>query len=158
MSNTNNFQQERRGMPAQAVFNRVVIWMLNSPFHGVLSGNLMLLTYTGKRSGIQRQVPLTYLQEGKAVLAFCDSDVTWWKNLRDGVPVRVQLRGREYTGIATPIVNDPEAIRPLFIAFLRKNRQAGGFQAVPFDANGEPNNAALTRAIQTKVMVRIELT
>ena len=145
-------------MPAQAVFNRIVTWILHSPLHGLLSGNLMVLTYTGKRSGIRRQVPITYLHEDRVVTAFCDRDTIWWKNLRSGVPVTVRLRGHDYAGVASTTVNDPETITPLFVAFLRRNRQASGFNAVPFDMDGEPNQEALARAIQTKVMVRIELT
>jgi hypothetical protein len=147
-----------RGMPAQAIFNRFVTWLLSSPLHGLLSRHLMLLTYTGRRSGTQRTVPITYLQNGRVVIAFCEHETTWWKNLRGGAPVTVQLRGGAYPGIATPISDDPERITPLFVAFLRKNRQAGTFNAVPFDADGEPNAGALTQAMQTKVMIQIDLT
>ena len=156
--NTQNRLEKRHGMPFQGLFNRFVTWMLQSPFHGLLSAHLMLLTYTGKRSGTKRRVPITYLQEGHIVTAFCERDFTWWKNLRGGAPVAVRLRGHDYAGMATPVTNDPEAITPTFRAFLQKNRQAGGFNAVSFDTNGQPNEEALERSIQTKVMVRIELT
>lgn len=157
MSDAQSPRAQRHGMPAQAVFNQIVIWILSSPFHGILSGNLMLITYTGRKSGVQRQVPITYLQDGKIVTAFCDSDVNWWKNFRGGAGVTVRLRGHDYPGTATPVNDDPDAILPTFAAFLRKNRQASGFNAVPFDANGEPNREALIQAIKTKVMVHIEL-
>lgn len=117
----------------------------------------MLLTFTRKRSGTKRTLPIIYLQEGDVVSCFCNSDVTWWKNLRGGAPVTLRLRGRDYTGIATPMTNDPEGITPTFVAFLRKNRQAGHFHAVPFDTAGKPNREALARAVQNRVMVRIEL-
>jgi len=91
------------------------------------------------------------------VTAFCERDVIWWKNLRGDAPVTVRLRGRDVAGIATPVTNDPEAMTPTFLAFLQKNRQAGGFNAVPFDTDGQPNKEALDRSIQTKVMVRIQL-
>jgi len=157
MVTTHNQPEKRRGMPAQTLFNHLVTWLLQSPFHGVLSTHLMLLTYTGKRSGMQRHVPVTYLQEENIVTAFCERDVTWWKSLRGGAMVAVRLRGHDYTGRATPITGDTHAMIPVFLAFLQKNRQAGGFNAVPFDANGQPNKEALERSIQTKVMVRIEL-
>jgi len=157
MVNTHNRTKKRRGMPAQRLFNRFVIWLLQSPFHRVLSTHLLLLTYTGKQSGTKRSVPITYLQEGEMVTAFCERDVIWWKNLRGDAPVTVRLRGRDVAGIATPVTNDPEAMTPTFLAFLQKNRQAGGFNAVPFDTDGQPNKEALDRSIQTKVMVRIQL-
>lgn len=93
----------RRGMPFQALFNRFVKLLLRSPAHRLLSGNPMLLTFTGRRSGVRRTVPITYLQEGGGVSCFCNADVAWWKNLRGGAPVELRLRGRIRTGTAVPV-------------------------------------------------------
>jgi hypothetical protein len=94
---------------------------------------------------------------GQVVTAFCNREVTWWKNLRGGVSVQLLLRGRTQAGIATAIVDDPGAMTPAFIAFLRMNRQAGGFQAVPLLPDGEPDREAVARVLPTKVMVQIAL-
>jgi hypothetical protein len=151
-------QQARRpGVPAQAFFNRLVIWLLGSPFHRLVSKHLMLLEYTGVKSGQVRRVPITYLQEGQVVTAFCNRDVTWWKNLRGEAAVRLLLRGHIQAGTATPIMDDLTAMTPAFIAFLRTNRQAGGFQAVPFHPDGEPNREAVVRVLPSKVMLQIIL-
>jgi hypothetical protein len=145
------------GVPAQAYFNRLVSWLLGSPFHGLLSKHLMLLEYTGVKSGLVRRVPITYHQEGQVVTAFCNREVAWWKNLRGGVSVQLLLRGHIQAGIATAIIDDPGTMTPAFIAFLRTNRQAGGFQAVPLLPDGEPDREAVARVLPTKVMVQIAL-
>jgi hypothetical protein len=145
------------GVPFQAYFNQMVEWMLFSPMHSLLSEHLMLLTYSGKKSGLKRRVPLTYLQEGSIVSAFCSRDVVWWKNLQGGAAVLLRLRGHNYTAIATPITDDAAHMIPTFTAFLRQNRQAGGFQDIPFNADGSPDMATIERVIHSKVMVRIAL-
>lgn len=35
----------------QRLYNPVVIWVLRSPFHGLMSGSTMLLSYKGRKSG-----------------------------------------------------------------------------------------------------------
>jgi hypothetical protein len=144
-------------MPFQALFNRFVKLLLRSPAHPLLSGNLTLLTFTGRRSGVRRTVPITYLQEGDIVNCFCNADVAWWKNLRDGAPVELRLRGRARTGTAVPVADDRAAITDALTAFLRKNRRAGRFNEVPFDPDETPNPEALARAARTRVMIRILL-
>lgn len=146
-----------RGMPSQALFNRLVASLLRSPAHRLLSSNLMLLTFTGRRSGVRRTVPITYHQDGDIVTCFCDASVTWWKNLRGGAPVTLRLRGRDRTGTATSIADNPTAVAEGLGVFLRKNRQAGRFQGVSIDPDGNPNPEALLHAAQTRVMVRIKL-
>lgn len=157
MSQTGRTAGQQTGLPMQQVFNQLVTWILQSPFHGVLSEHLMLLGYTGRRSGVRRQVPITYLQQGNVVIAFCDKHVSWWKNFIGSAPVVLTLRGRRCAGFATAITDDFNTMAPLFEAFLRQNRQAGGFQDVPFDTHGQPNAEALAQALPTKVLVRIEL-
>jgi hypothetical protein len=121
-----------------------------------LSNHLMVLSYTGVKSGSVRHVPLTYLDSGNQIIAFCNRDVTWWKNLRGGAPVALRLRGQTRQAMARPVTDDATRMNPAFLAFLRKNRQAGGFNAVPFDATGEPDDEAVAQILPTKVMIQVE--
>ena len=146
-----------KSMRRQALFNRVVKGILHSSLHRLVSKHLMLLTYRGRKTGLTRTVPLTYLQQGGAVYAFCDQNVTWWKNLRNPTPVTLVLRGHTRTGTATATSNNPDAILPTYGAFLLSNRQAGGFHAVSFDGHGRPDALELERSARTTVMIRIAL-
>jgi hypothetical protein len=90
-----------------AVFNRTVNPMLGlvlrSPLHRVVSGRLALVTVTGRRSGREFTFPVAYQQEGDVVtveVGWPERKV-WWRNLREGAPVRVRVQGRERTGHAT---------------------------------------------------------
>jgi hypothetical protein len=67
--------------------------LLRSPLHRPLRGQLMLLVYTGRKSGRTYTVPIGYFAWGDdGVIAF--SSRRWWTNLRDGQTVRLLLRGR----------------------------------------------------------------
>lgn len=83
--------------------NPLVGLVLRSPAHRLLSGSLLLLTVTGRRSGRSFTFPVGYAQRGDrlTVTAAWPERKRWWRNLRGGAPVTVLLRGTRRTGTAT---------------------------------------------------------
>jgi hypothetical protein len=82
----------------QALFNPVAKSILRSPLHRVMSQQLLLMTFTGRRSGKTFTTPMSYVQEGETL--WLKIGYSWWKNLRDEAPVRVLLRGKTRLGTA----------------------------------------------------------
>ena len=83
--------------------NRFTRPLLRSPAHGVLSDKLLLLTFTGRKTGRRFSIPMNYTEQGDTILLVPQSPErkTWWRNLRgEGAPVRVRLRGTDRTGWA----------------------------------------------------------
>jgi hypothetical protein len=77
--------------------NPVVRGLLRSPAHRVLSGSMLLLAYTGRRSGVRRELPVMYAElSGRYVVAVGQPGTkTWWRNFTGGVrPVTVTVAGR----------------------------------------------------------------
>jgi hypothetical protein len=77
--------------------NPVVRGLLRSPVHGLLSGSVLLLTYTGRRSGVRRELPIMYAALGNrfVVVAGQPDTKAWWRNFSDDVrPVTVTVAGR----------------------------------------------------------------
>jgi hypothetical protein len=87
-----------------AVLNRtgnlVVRGVLRSPAHRLLSGNLALITVTGRRTGRAHTFPVAYNREGDIVtigVGWPDRKL-WWRNLHEPAPVGLRLAGRARTG------------------------------------------------------------
>lgn len=78
-----------------------------------LTGNLMLLRTTGRRSGLRREAPLGYVVVGDAV--YCTAGfgpkTFWLQNLRADPHVEVALPGRTFTGIAEEVTDEDERRR-----------------------------------------------
>jgi F420H(2)-dependent quinone reductase len=90
-----------------AVLNRtgnpLVRLVLRSPFHSLLSGNLALITITGRKSGREHTFPVAYKQDGDNVTVTVGwpERKRWWRNLEEpGAPVQIRLRGTTQTGHA----------------------------------------------------------
>jgi len=80
--------------------NPVVVWILRSPLHRLLSRGLMLLSYTGRRSGRRHAIPVGYQRSGAVitVLASRARRKRWWRNFREPAPVELLVRGRVLRG------------------------------------------------------------
>ncbi len=98
----------RRPLPKWmfGLLNPVVKALLRSPLHGLISHELMVLSFTGRTSGKPYAVPVGYLQHDNRLYFSCLAG--WWQNL-PGAPVAVRLRGQDRRGAAARIV-DPDGI------------------------------------------------
>jgi deazaflavin-dependent oxidoreductase (nitroreductase family) len=77
--------------------NPVVRGLLRSPAHRILSRSTLLLAYTGRRSGVRRELPAMYAVLGGhyVVAAGQPGTKTWWRNFAGADrPVTVTVAGR----------------------------------------------------------------
>ena len=97
--------------PPPAWVNKMMTWLLHSPFHGLVSKSIMLLTVTGRKSGNKYTLPVSYVRDGDTILCSTERDKrNWWKNVRGGADVTLIIQRQEVTGRAAAIVDDQEAI------------------------------------------------
>lgn len=92
----------------QKTGNRIVRFLLHTPFHGLVSGSVMLITFTGRKSGKTYTTPVQYGREGDTVTFFSQKQRSWWKNLLGGAPVMLRLQGRDVHGLAEALPDADE--------------------------------------------------
>jgi deazaflavin-dependent oxidoreductase (nitroreductase family) len=110
--------------------NPLVIRILRSPLHPLLSRGLLLLSYTGRQSGRRLTIPLGYQRDGDAitVLASRARRKLWWRNFRAPAPVELRVRGRVLQGEARVLPGDGVEFRAAVErTFRRLPRLAGQF-------------------------------
>jgi hypothetical protein len=129
--------------------------VLRSPLHRIACRSVMLITFTGRKSGKSYTTPISYLREGNRVTAF--TGARWWKNPKGGAPVPLLIRRQELRGWAVPVAQDKEAVAAALQAFLRQVRTDARFYGVKFDPDGEPNWNDVQQAAQRAVLLRVQL-
>lgn len=80
--------------------NPLLVVVLRSPLHFLLSGGLGLLTVTGRRTGRRHTFPVGYQREGSKVIILASEahKKQWWRNYRTPAPATLLIRGKELTG------------------------------------------------------------
>ncbi|MGI9433187.1 MAG: nitroreductase/quinone reductase family protein [Myxococcota bacterium] len=137
--------------------NPVMTALLKSPLHGLVSRDIMLITFTGRRSGRSYTTPVSYFREGQTVRCFTRNDTAWWRNLRGGASVSLRVRGEEQEGHAEAISGDPKRIADALTAFLSQVPRDATYYDITLDANGAPDPEDLERAAHDVVLVETAL-
>lgn len=97
-----------------AFLNSAMKVMLRTPGLQRLMGKaLMLLTFTGRRTGREYTIPVSYARVGDHVLTVTKVFRHWWKNFETTPEVRVRLAGKVYSGTATSGIGDESRFEQL---------------------------------------------
>lgn len=140
----NQVAMRRRARTMRAV-NVPMRAVLSLPFATPLSGNLMLISYTGRKTGNAYRQPVSYVRDGETLLT--PGGGRWTLNLGDGRPVRIRLRGRDVA--ARPeLVTDPAEVERLLGVIARENPRAARFIPIPRRPDGRLDPDALGAALR----------
>ncbi len=118
--------------------------VLGLPFPTPLSANLMLISYTGVRSGKPYLQPVSYARDGEALLT--PGGGRWTLNLKGGRTVRLRLRGRTVPAHAD-LVSDPAEVERLLGVIAAENPRAMRFLPIPRRADGRLDPDVLATAL-----------
>jgi hypothetical protein len=135
--------------------NTAMKFVLRSPVHGMVSKSILLISFTGRKSGKSFTTPVSYSQTGDQVTIF--THASWWKNLSGGAPVTLHLRGRDLQGLAEPVAGDQPAIAAGLSQHLRVVPSDARYYGVSFDDYKNPRAAEIEQAARNVVMIRIQL-
>ncbi len=136
-----------------SVINPAMRILLRSPLHSLVSRSLMLITFTGRRSGRRYTTPVRYLRIGTTVRCFTSSEGQWWKNLRGGADVVLRLEGMDKPYHATAIVDDPVVIKAALGEYLELFPQDAAYHEIRRSRNGSLDGDDLERASHRAVVV-----
>jgi hypothetical protein len=143
-------EQRRPPVWVLRTFNPVVRTVLQSPLHSLLSGRLLLLRFTGRRSSRVYTVPIGWFSWDRG--AFSISARSWWVNLTDERPVQLLVRGRWVEAVPR-VASEPREVADLLGEFAtRKGPKAarGLLLGLPSDrlpTRGELEKAAPKTAV-----------
>ena len=145
----------RVGFIFHKLTNPFVRLALNSRLHSMLSGRLILITYTGVKSGVKHTLPVQYAKsDGELiVVAGYHQHKKWWRNLRQQSTIKVCYHGTWSEASAKVIEGDVSAIAPLFPAYLRRFPESARIRGLTLDPNGNVKDADKLREAAKKVVM-----
>ena len=137
-------------------FNGAISWILRSPMHALVSKDMMLITVTGRKTGTEYTLPVSYAREGDIVICSADRSRGWWKNVRSGDTVTLQLCGRKVPGRAKVISEDKEALIKGMETMLVQVPRDAKHVDVRLDENNRPLAEDLVRATDFRIIIEIK--
>jgi hypothetical protein len=141
----NLLAQGRRQARTMRMVNVPMRAVLRLPFPTPLSANLMLVSYTGVKSGRAYLQPVSYAGDGDTLLT--PGGGRWTLNLKGSRPVRLRLRGRTVPAHAD-LVSDPAEVEQLLEVIAAGNPRAMRFLPIPRRPDGRLDPDVLETAIR----------
>lgn len=137
------------------LINPLMKVILRSPFHGLVSEHLMLLTFTGQKSKRQYTTPVGYNRDGSTLYILTESP--WWKNFHTEAPVTLHLTGTIVKGNAIAIT-DPETTARVILPEIQQKGAAYAKRRyrLNLDPNKTPELEDLLPAVQNTTLIKIE--
>jgi deazaflavin-dependent oxidoreductase (nitroreductase family) len=122
----------------------------------MVSKNMMLMTYTGRKSGKSYTTPMNYLSMDGALYTNSNRERVWWRNLRGGAEVTLHLKGEDIPAHAE-VIEDQSAVAGYLNEYLEAAPHLAKYMQVRMDDNGKLLAEDIARRAQEMVVVRTEL-
>lgn len=120
-------------------------WMLVLPVATPLSGRLMLLNYSGRRTGKQYRQPLSYVRHGDTLLT--PGGGTWTLSLMAGRAEHVRLGGHDVM-LSPELVSSLDEVQQLIQIMAETNPAVRRFIGIPQRPDGRLDGTKLQAAIE----------
>jgi deazaflavin-dependent oxidoreductase (nitroreductase family) len=131
-----------------------MIWLLRSPFHGMLSSNMMLITVIGRKTGQKYTLPVNYYREDNSLWVLTSRGRTWWRNVQGGADVSLLLRRQPVQAFAETEL-ETQTVERLLCAYLKHIPHGAGSMGVQMQ-NGTPNPDDIKRIAKDRLFVRVQ--
>jgi deazaflavin-dependent oxidoreductase (nitroreductase family) len=138
------------------IFNPLMLWLLRSPVHLLLSGSTMVITYTGRNSGATYSLPVNYVKLDQQLLTVSFSKRVWWRNLRGGATVTIRLCGKDLSAHAE-VFEDLTSVAQGLAEIVRANPKFARYFKVGLDEHGQPSMVDLDIAARDRVFIRTKI-
>lgn len=137
------------------VLNPIMKGVLVSPFHSLISKRIMILKFTGRKTGRAFATPVSYCREGDSV--YCFTHAGWWKNFKGGAEVGMLIQGQEYKGTAISINDDQQKMVEALRKLLSNVPSDASFYGVKIDQQGNMDLDDLKKGIEDATMIEITI-
>jgi hypothetical protein len=127
-----------------AVANVPMRPLLRLPFSTPLSRALMLITFSGRKTGRIYQQPVSYVLDGDTLLT--PGGGKWKLNLREGEPVTARLRGRRIL-LRPQFIKDVDEVQKLLVKMQAVNPRLTLFVPIK-DRQGQIDREKVEAAVR----------
>ena len=135
--------------------NDFMSWVLRSPFHGMLSNGMMLITMMGHNTGKTYTTPVGYYVEDQHLWVLTSRERKWWRNLQGEAKVQLLLKRKPAEGMAD-VELDEKSVEARMAEYLRHVPQAAKPMGIRVE-NKKPNAEDIARTAKGRLFIGIKL-
>jgi hypothetical protein len=140
------------------IMNPLIRLILRSPLRFLLDGNLIAISYTGRRSGRRFSLVTMYAESGTELLVVVaqPEKKKWWRNFHEKAPADVLFKGRRFACVARVPEGDPASTISRLEAYCSRHPSLARSYKLRREKDGKFNSEDIARAAKDVVMVVFE--
>jgi hypothetical protein len=133
--------------------NPIVRLILKSPFHFLISHQILLFRVIGRRSKKIFEIPASYAHINDSLVCVTLRENLWWKNFKDIETQEIYFKGKKINKNISINFTDNAFVRDKLKELIEHNPIDAFFAGVKLDKNKVPNSADLDKAAELHTVI-----
>ena len=128
------------------LINPVVAFLARSPLHFLISHQVIVIQFKGRKSGKQYLVPVSYHEHESSYTCVTLRSNIWWRNLKEVSHTKIWLKGTLKNAQIDLEFNNDQIVESTLRDLVTNNRVDAYFAKIKLNKDGSPDSDDLIQA------------
>ena len=128
------------------LINPVVAFLTRSPLHFLISHQVLVIQFKGRKSGKQYLVPVSYHEHESSYTCVTLRSNIWWRNLKEVSHTKIWLKGTLKNAQIDLEFHNDQIVENTLRDLVTNNRVDAYFAKIKLNKDGSPDSDDLIQA------------
>ena len=128
------------------LINPVVAFLARSPLHFLISHQVLVIQFKGRKYGKQYLVPVSYHEHESSYTCVTLRSNIWWRNLKEVSHTKIWLKGTLKNAQIDLEFNNDQIVESTLRDLVTNNRVDAYFAKIKLNKDGSPDSDDLIQA------------
>lgn len=140
------------------LINPVVAFLARSPLHFLISHQVLIIQFKGRKSGKQYLVPVSYHEHESSYTCVTLRSNIWWRNLKEVSHTQIWLKGTLQNAQIDLEFNNDQIVESTLRDLVTNNRIDAYFANIKLNKDGSPDSDDLIQAGKIHTVLKFTIT
>ena len=140
------------------LINPVVAFLARSPLHFLISHQVLVIRFKGRKSGKQYLVPVSYHEYESSYTCVTLRSNIWWRNLKEVSHTKIWLKGKLKNAQIDLEFNNDQIVESTLRDLVTNNRVDAYFAKIKLNKDGSPDSDDLIQAGKIHTVLKFTIT
>jgi|TARA_B110000008_G_C16962310_1_gene560658 hypothetical protein len=140
------------------LINPVVAFLARSPLHFLISHQVLVIQFKGRKSGKQYLVPVSYHEHESSYTCVTLRSNIWWRNLKEVSHTKIWLKGTLKNAQIDLEFNNDQIVESTLRDLVTNNRVDAYFAKIKLNKDGSPDSDDLIQAGKIHTVLKFTIT
>ena len=139
------------------LINPVVAFLARSPLHFLISHQVLVIQFKGRKSGKQYLVPVSYHEHESSYTCVTLRSNIWWRNLKEVSHTKIWLKGTLKNAQIDLEFNNDQIVESTLRDLVTNNRVDAYFAKIKLNKDGSPDSDDLIQAGKIHTVIKFTI-